>query len=188
MITDNSEDAISYIKQLLSQAFSIKDLGNLCYFLGIEVSHYKKGIFLFQRKYTLGILSDYVMTSCRPSYFPMEQHFCLQPNDKISLSDPIIYLRLIDLLLYITVTWPDIQYIVNTLSQFNLHIPLILIRSHDLFLSESSSINLVGYNNYNWAHCLTTRRSTTIFFTMFCSNCISWKTKKQPTISRSFAE
>jgi hypothetical protein len=58
IITGNNEVAISDIKQFLAQSFSIKDLGYLSYFLGIEVSRSKKGIFLCQRKYTLDILSD----------------------------------------------------------------------------------------------------------------------------------
>lgn len=57
-----------------------------------------------------------------------------------------------------------------------------------LFLSAASSINLVRYKDSNWVGCPTTRRSTTGYFTMLGSNSISWKTKKQPTISRSSAE
>jgi hypothetical protein len=201
IITGNNEDAISDIKKFLAQAFSIKDLGNLSYFLGIEVSRSKKGIFLCQRKYTLDILSDSGMTGCRPSDFPMEQHLRLRPNEGSPLPDPTIYRRLIGRLLYLTVTRPDIQYAVNTLSQFmqspcttHLDAATRVLRylkgsvSKGLFLSASSSLNLVGYADSDWAGCPTTRRSTTGYFTMLGSNPISWKTKKQPTISRSSAE
>ena len=51
--TGNNDDAISDIKQFLAHSFSIKDFGNLRYFLGIEVSRSKQGIFLCQCKYTL---------------------------------------------------------------------------------------------------------------------------------------
>jgi hypothetical protein len=57
-----------------------------------------------------------------------------------------------------------------------------------LFLSAASSINLVGYADSDLAGCPITRRSTTGYFTMLGSNPISWKTKKQPTISRSSAK
>src|SRR3954464_13717727 len=57
-----------------------------------------------------------------------------------------------------------------------------------IFLPASSSLQLVGYADFDWAGCPTTRRSTTGYFTMLGSSPISWKTKKQSTVSRSSAE
>ena len=57
-----------------------------------------------------------------------------------------------------------------------------------LFLSASSSLTLVGYANSNWVGCPTTRRSTTGYFTMLGFSPIFWKTKTQPTVSRSSTE
>ena len=141
------------------------------------------------------------MTGCRPSDFPMEQHLRLRPNDGVPLPDPTIYRRLVGRLLYLTVTRPDIQYVVNTISQFmqtphSTHLDATnrVLRylkgsiGKSLFLSASSSLNLVGYVDSDWAGCPTTCRSTTGYFTMLGSSPISWKTKKQPTVSRSSAE
>ena len=118
IITDNNNAAISKFKHFVAQSFSIKDLGTLCYFLGIELSRSRQGIFLCQRKYTLDILSDSGMTGSRPSNFPMEQHLRLRPADGTPLPDSTIYRRLVGRLLYLTITRPDIQYPVNKLSQF----------------------------------------------------------------------
>jgi hypothetical protein len=52
----------------------VKDLGNLKYFLGIEVARTKKGISLCQRKYTLDLLSDMGMMGCRAAPTPIEQN------------------------------------------------------------------------------------------------------------------
>ena len=57
-----------------------------------------------------------------------------------------------------------------------------------LFLSTSSSLTLVECADFDWAGCPTTRRSTIGYFTMLGSSPISWKTMKQPTISRSSTE
>ena len=46
IVTGNNDDAISDLKHFLAQFFSLKNLGKLQYFLGIEVSHSKQGIFL----------------------------------------------------------------------------------------------------------------------------------------------
>lgn len=118
IINDNNEYDMSDIKQFLAQSFSIEDLSNLFYFLDIEVSRSKIGIFLCQRKYKLDILSDSGMTGCRPLDFPMEQHICLQPNDGSPLPDPTISHGLIDHILYLTMTQSNIQYVVNTFNQF----------------------------------------------------------------------
>lgn len=61
------------LKEFLLKCFCIKDLGNLKYFLGIEFSRSKKGIFMFQRKYVLDILQDAGLLGAGPDKFTMEQ-------------------------------------------------------------------------------------------------------------------
>jgi hypothetical protein len=56
VITRNSKDHIEVTKALLSQKFKMKDLGNLRYFLGIEVDRQGERLFLTQHKYTLDLL------------------------------------------------------------------------------------------------------------------------------------
>jgi hypothetical protein len=58
IITGDDQEEIKRLKECLSMEFEVKDLGNLKYFLGIEVARTKKGISLCQRKYTLDLLSD----------------------------------------------------------------------------------------------------------------------------------
>src|SRR3954466_13824919 len=58
------------------------------------------------------------MFGCRLSDFPMEQHILLRPDEGSLLPDPTQYRHLVGRLLYLTVTRPDILYIVNTPSQF----------------------------------------------------------------------
>jgi hypothetical protein len=62
----------------LAREFEMKDLGELKYFLGIEVSRSDKGIFLSQRKYALDLLSETGMTACSPASTPMEENLKLQ--------------------------------------------------------------------------------------------------------------
>lgn len=121
LITGNDVNAISALKQFLHNHFRIKDLGNLKYFLGIEVSRSKKGISISQRKYTLEILKDSGLSSSKPVNFPMEQNVKLSDSGEL-LKDPSQYRRFVGRLIYLTITRPDITYSVHVLSRF-MHAP-----------------------------------------------------------------
>jgi Reverse transcriptase (RNA-dependent DNA polymerase) len=58
IITGNNPSEIDSIKNDLQRNFDIKDLGKLKYFLGIEVAHSSKGLFISQRKYVLDLLKE----------------------------------------------------------------------------------------------------------------------------------
>ncbi|KAF5805700.1 putative RNA-directed DNA polymerase [Helianthus annuus] len=117
IVGDNSKK-IQQIKQQLDDEFSIKDLGPLKYFLGIEVAKTKDGLVLSQRKYILDILKDSGMLGCRPSAFPFEQGTKLDKGEKEARVDATQYRRLVGRLLYLQATRPDVTYAVNVLSQF----------------------------------------------------------------------
>jgi hypothetical protein len=73
VITGDDDKGIESLKKHLTKEFEVKDLGQLRYFLGIEVSRSSKGIYLSQRKYVLDLLSDTGMLGCRPALTPIEQ-------------------------------------------------------------------------------------------------------------------
>jgi len=76
-----------------SVAFHIKDLRDLKYFLEIEFSRSKAGVYLLQRKYVLDI---YRIWDCaRPYKFPMEQYLKLTPDNGELLKDPVKYRQLV---------------------------------------------------------------------------------------------
>ncbi|XP_028808524.1 uncharacterized protein LOC114763092 [Neltuma alba] len=116
IITRNDEGKIAEIKKHLHKNFSIKDLGPLKYFLGIEVTKLKEGVVLSQQKYVLDILKDAKMENCRPTSTPMEENCNLEPPEGYEVVDEGRYRRLIGQLLYLIVTRPDLVYPVNVLS------------------------------------------------------------------------
>jgi hypothetical protein len=115
-ITINDDVAVKSLIISLNDKFRLKDLGALKYFLGLEIARSTKGNFVSQRKYSLEILQDSGLLASEPVSFPMEHNLKLSRDVGSLLSDPSSYRRLIDRLLYLTITRPDLAYLVQTLS------------------------------------------------------------------------
>ena len=77
VITGDDEREIIRLKENLSKEFEVKDLGQLRYFLGIEIARSPKWIVLSQRKYILDLLNETGMLGCRAASTPND------PNHKL---------------------------------------------------------------------------------------------------------
>lgn len=119
VICGNSENEIESLKRFLNNKFKIKDLGELKYFLGIEVLKTYSGMCLNQRKYCLELLHDYGLLACRPALTPLPENIVLnhqESNDDKLLRNITSYQKLVGKLIYLTMTRPDIAYVVHCLS------------------------------------------------------------------------
>ena len=85
LITGNDPVSIADIK--LHNQFHLKDLRDLKYFLGIEISAFRKGIFISQRKYALEIIKDAGFLGAAPIDTPMDRSLKLS-NKSERLKDP----------------------------------------------------------------------------------------------------
>jgi len=118
LITGNDAQCVADLKRLLDVKFGIKDLGALKYFLGLEVARSDKDITFNQRKYALEVLTDLGMLGCKPMKTPMEQYLRLSKDKGELIDDSSQYRRLTGKLMYLTLTRPDICFVVNRLSYF----------------------------------------------------------------------
>ena len=201
VIGGNNSAAIQQFKEYLCQCFHMKDLGILKYFLGLEVARNKAGIFLCQRKYALDIIADAGLLGARPTGIPMEQHHRLAMADSMPLVEPEKYRRLVGRLIYLTLTRPELSYGVHVLAQFmqkpkeeHWEAALRMVRylkgspGQGIFLRSDCNLQLQAYCDSDWASCPLTPRSLTGYFVLLGNSPISWKSKKQHTMSRSIAE
>ena len=94
------------------------DLGQLSYFLGLEITSADRGFQLSQQCYTSDLLTRVALSDSCTVDTPMELHLQLRPDDGVPLSDLTRYRHLIGSLVYLTITRPDIAYAVHVLSQF----------------------------------------------------------------------
>lgn len=101
----------------MDEAFKIKDLGVLKYFLGIELARSSKWL---HRRYILDILDETSFLDCKPAPSPIVPSRKLAHGDSAPLAYVNSYRRLVErlLYLYLTTTKPDITFAVQQLSQF----------------------------------------------------------------------
>ncbi|XP_019177668.1 PREDICTED: uncharacterized protein LOC109172880 [Ipomoea nil] len=192
---------IQQIKESLDEAFKIKDLGVLGYFLGIEAKVTTAGLNLCQRKYALDILNDAGFINCKPVSTPMVPGSHLSQHDGTPLNDPGSCRHLIGRLLYLTATRPDITYAVHRLSQFvssptDIHMAAAhhILRyikgspGQGILYPTATTLLLKSFFDSDWASCHDTRRSVTGYCIFLGQSLVSWKSKKQATVSKSSSE
>ncbi|KAL0395070.1 UNVERIFIED_CONTAM: Retrovirus-related Pol polyprotein from transposon RE2 [Sesamum latifolium] len=144
---------------------------------------------------------DAHMLEAKSAPTPLPPGFKLTSDGGSLLCDPGSYRRLVGCLLYLGFSRPDVSFVVQQLSQFLQHprsshwdAAMHVLRylkgtsSLGLFFSSQNSLQLSVFTDASWASCTDTRRSITGFCIFLGSTLISWKTKKQATVSRSSTE
>ena len=174
VLAGNNLEEIQHVKQFFDRQFKIKDLGQLRFFLGFEVSRSQSGIVINQRKYTLELLSDVGLLASKPVSTPMNPSNKHSHDEGTAYSDPSSYRQLIGRLLYLTNTRPDICFAVQQLSEHvsnpmehhyraATHILKYLKSSpaKGVFYPSTSDLKLSAFADSDWASCAITRKSIT---------------------------
>jgi len=203
IVVSSRPEAVTVLLRDLHSEFPLKDLGDLHYFLGIEVSETSNGIILTQEKYVNDLLRRVNMADCKPVSTPLSTSEKLSIYEGVPLGpeDMTRYRSIVGALQYLTLTRPDISFSVNKVCQF-LHAPttvhwaavkriLRYLKSCvklGLRINRSRSFLVSAYSDADWAGCPDDRRSTGGFVVFIGNNLVSWHAKKQATVSRSSTE
>uniref|UniRef100_A0A2N9I718 Integrase catalytic domain-containing protein n=1 Tax=Fagus sylvatica TaxID=28930 RepID=A0A2N9I718_FAGSY len=200
IITGDNTKMIDSFVDGLAHRFSIKDLGQLSYFLGVEVVPNQQGILLSQRRYILDILARTHMQDAKPVLTPIPTSPPLLKSGT-ALPDPTEYRTIVGSLQYLLITRPDLAFAVNKLSQY-MHTPTTdhwsfvkrLLRylcgtiNEGLQIHRKSPLNLHAYSDADWAGDKDDFSSTSAYVIYLGRNPVSWSSKKQKTIARSSTE
>ncbi|PKU87036.1 Retrovirus-related Pol polyprotein from transposon TNT 1-94 [Dendrobium catenatum] len=200
LIAGNDSKHLHFILSKLNTEFSMKHLGNVHEFLGINITKTDTSYFLSQAKYAYSILLQAELQNCNALANPNCTKMPTDTTDVRFLNDPTRYRSIIGSLQYLTLTRPDISYSVNILSQ-HMHDPLPphfyllkrLLRyirgtlHYGLPITKSNLI-LKSFSDADWAGDPITRKSTSGYCSFLGDTLISWTVKKQRTVSRSSTE
>ncbi|XP_035839071.1 secreted RxLR effector protein 161-like [Helianthus annuus] len=201
IVTENDVEEIARLEKNLFSNFEMKYLGNLKYFLGIEVLRSKRGIFICQKKYVLDLLAETGLIDCKPVDMPMVVNHNLYMELNGELADKERYQRLVGKLIYLSHTRPDIAYAVGVVSQF-MHQPQVahmeaaqrILRylkgtaGHGVLFKANGNLNVELYTDIDWAGDKGNRRSTSGYFSLVGGNLVTWRSKKQKVVALSSAE
>ncbi|KAI7951517.1 hypothetical protein MJO28_007201 [Puccinia striiformis f. sp. tritici] len=193
----------SEFKEQIKARFQIKDLGESNLLLGTNVHQEPGAVTLSQRHYIDAQLERFELQHLYPSSTPMKPGGHLVQASRAErlahLESGNNYRSLVGALNYLSVTTqPDITFAVSSLSQFlnspgtahweaGVQVFWYLKGTRDIglkFMKLSTEVDsLVGYADTDWASCPESRRSVSGNLVLLNGNVISWKSKKQPTLS-----
>uniref|UniRef100_A0A2N9HPA0 Integrase catalytic domain-containing protein n=1 Tax=Fagus sylvatica TaxID=28930 RepID=A0A2N9HPA0_FAGSY len=200
IVTGNQPTAIQSLITKLAQEFDIKDLGQLKFFLGLQIDYRSSGFFVHQHKYATDLLAKFNMSTCKPCSTPFVSLSRIRKDDGIPLSDPTPFRSMVGGLQYLTFTRPDLSYAVNHICQF-MHQPtdhhLVAAKRilryvqgtlHHGLTFRPGPLSLTAFTDSDWAGDPMDRRSTIGLIVFLGHNPITWQSKKQPTVARSSTE
>jgi hypothetical protein len=162
-------------------------MGELTFFLGIQVKKMKHGTFVHQDKYTKDLMKKFNMAELKPVSTPMSTTMLLGPNEDGEAIDQREYRSMIRSLLYLIVTQPDIQFTMCHCACFQAS-PLPSHRKaiqrifrylkhtleFEIWYFASSLLDLVGFSDADFASCGIDRKSTSDTCHFLGSSLICW--------------
>ncbi|GJR57687.1 putative RNA-directed DNA polymerase [Tanacetum coccineum] len=185
-------------EKLMKDKFQMSSMGELTFFLGLQVQQNKKGIFISQDKYVHEILRKFNYSDVKSASTPtdLEKHL-VQDGDIVDV-DEHLYRSMIGSLMYLTASRPDIMFAVCACARFQVspktsHLLAVkrIFRylkgkpSLGLWYSKDSPLELVAYTDSDYAGATQDRKSTTGGCQFLGNRLISWQCKKQTVVATS---
>ncbi|KAJ9560871.1 hypothetical protein OSB04_006031 [Centaurea solstitialis] len=188
-------------EDLMHKKFKMSAMGELTFFLGLQVAQKEDGIFIHQSKYVKDILHKFGFSDVKPASTPMETHKHLTVDPEGQEVDVHHYRSIIGSLMYLTASRPDIMFVVCVCARFQVqpkdsHLQAVkrifrYLKGHSkfgLWYPHDSPFDLIAYTNSDYGGANMDRKSTTGGCQFLGSRLVSWQCKKQTSVSTSTAE
>ncbi|GJS42651.1 putative ribonuclease H-like domain-containing protein [Tanacetum coccineum] len=188
-------------EKLMHKKFQMSSMGELTFFLGLQVTQKDDGIFISQDKYVDEILKKFGFSTLRTTSTPMETSKPLMKDENAEDVDVHLYRSMIGSLMYLTSSRPDIMFVVCACARFqvtpkvsHLHAVKRIFRylkgqpKLGLWYPKDSPFDLEAYIDSDYAGASLDRKSTTGGCQFLRSILISWQCKKQTIVANSTTE
>jgi hypothetical protein len=185
----------------MQEEFEMYMLGELSFFLGLQVNQTKNGIFVSQTKYIKDMLKKFQMEDSKPMSTPMVFGCKLSLEDDSPKVDQTMYRSMIGSLLYSTTTRPDIMQVVGIVGRFqpapresHLKVVKIIFRylqgtlEFGLWYPKYKKFNLIAYTNADWACNIDDRKNTSGGAFFLGKSLVAWSSNKKTSTSLSTIE
>ena len=187
--------------ECMKSEFEMSMMGELNYFLGLQVKQTNQGTFINQSKYTKELLKRFKLENCKTRPTPMSTTLKLDKDENGKRVCEKLYRGMIGSLLYLTASRPDIMFSVCLCARFQScpresHLSAVkrifkyLAGTIEigLWYPKFTSFDLIGYSDADFAGCKVDRKSTSGTCHFLGNSLISWHSKKQNSVALSTAE
>jgi hypothetical protein len=187
----SSHTLVSRFQEMMESEFQMSMMGELTFFLGIQVKQTKQGTFVHQAKYTKDLMKKFKIAELRPVSTPMSSVASLGLDEDGEVVDQREYRTMIGSLLYLTTTRTDIQFTVGLCVCFQAfpcsshqtavqRVFRYLKHTLDfgIWYSAFSSLDLVGFSDVDFVGCGIDRKSTSRTCHFLGSSLICWSSQK----------
>ncbi|GJY28362.1 putative ribonuclease H-like domain-containing protein [Tanacetum coccineum] len=188
-------------EKMMHKKFQMSSMGELTFFLGLQVKQKEDGIFISQDKYVTEILKKFGFTDVKTASTPMETQKALLKDEDGEEVDVHLYRSMIGSLMYLTSSRPDIMFAVCACARYqvnpkvsHLHAVKRIFRylkgqpKLGLWYPKDSPFDLVAYTDSDYAGASLDRKSTTGGCQFLGCRLISWQCKKQTVVANSTTE
>ncbi|GMI75421.1 hypothetical protein HRI_001211400 [Hibiscus trionum] len=187
--------------KLMQGEFEMSMMGELSFFLGLQIKQMKDGTFINQAKYIKDMLNKFGLENTKPQATPMSSSTKLDKDEGGKCVDSKLYRSMIGSLLYLTASRPDILFSVCLCARFQAsprESHLIAVKRIFRYLRDTpclglwyprvSTFNLHAYSDADYGGCKIDRKSTSGTCQFLGSMLISWFSKKQNSVALSTTE
>ena len=196
-----NESLCKDFSNIMQSEFEMSMMGELRYFLGLQIHQTKNGIFINQSKYCKELLKKFGMQNAKEISTPMSTSCYLDKDEDGKSVEESKYRGMVGSLLYLTASRPDIMFSVCMCARFQAnpkesHLSavkrimryLIGTQNMGLWYPKGTDCTLVGYSDSDFAGCKMDRKSTSGTCHLLGNALVSWHSKKQASVALSTTE